>query len=79
MRRLDMLNNHINSYSFTGVFTHSDGAAGWYSNGKLHRLDGPAIEYANGKKEWWVYGEEIKDLTSFNLLANMLKLKNLSP
>ncbi|NVM34032.1 MAG: hypothetical protein HWN81_00455 [Candidatus Lokiarchaeota archaeon] len=21
---------------------------------KLHRLDGPAIEYANGSKEWWI-------------------------
>ncbi len=26
----------------------------WYLNGKLHREDGPAIEYANGYKEWWV-------------------------
>ena len=23
----------------------------WYQNGKLHRLDGPAIEYVNGEKE----------------------------
>lgn len=25
----------------------------WYQNGKLHRLDGPAIEHANGDKEWY--------------------------
>jgi hypothetical protein len=25
----------------------------WYENGLLHRLDGPAVEYANGDKEWW--------------------------
>ena len=24
------------------------------SNGKLHRVDGPAIEYADGTKEWWL-------------------------
>ena len=23
---------------------------------KLHRLDGPAIKYANGDKEWWIDG-----------------------
>jgi len=27
------------------------------SNGELHRLDGPAYEYANGSKEWWVNGK----------------------
>ena len=26
----------------------------WHQNGKLHRLDGPAIECADGDKEWWV-------------------------
>ena len=26
-------------------------------NGKLHREDGPAVEYANGDKQWWVNGE----------------------
>ena len=25
----------------------------WYQNGKLHRLDGPACEFANGNKYWW--------------------------
>ena len=29
----------------------------WYSNGKLHREDGPAIEYAGGDKEWWINGK----------------------
>jgi hypothetical protein len=24
---------------------------------QYHRLDGPAIEYANGCKEWWQYGK----------------------
>jgi hypothetical protein len=23
-------------------------------NGKLHRVDGPAVEWSNGDKEWWV-------------------------
>jgi len=34
---------------------NSTGDREWtLSNGKLHRLDGPAIEWADGTKEWWV-------------------------
>ena len=29
----------------------------WLQNGKLHRLDGPAIEWANGDKMWWINGK----------------------
>ena len=29
----------------------------WYQNGKLHREDGPAIEYANGDKSWYQNGK----------------------
>jgi hypothetical protein len=25
----------------------------WYQNGQLHRINGPAIEWANGAKSWW--------------------------
>jgi hypothetical protein len=27
-------------------------------NGLKHRTNGPAVEWANGDKEWWVNGEE---------------------
>jgi hypothetical protein len=31
----------------------------WYKPGTrvLHRLDGPAVEYADGTREWWVNGK----------------------
>jgi len=29
----------------------------WYLNGKLHREDGPAVEWADGHREWWLNGE----------------------
>jgi hypothetical protein len=29
----------------------------WYLNGYFHRVDGPAIEYANGDKEWYLNGK----------------------
>jgi hypothetical protein len=35
----------------------SDGAKEWYLNGKLHRVDGPAIEWADGSKEWLLNGK----------------------
>ena len=41
-----------------------DGTKHWYINGKLHRTDGPAVEYTDGSKEWYLNGKEInpKDL-----------------
>jgi hypothetical protein len=30
------------------------GTKSWYLNGKLHREDGPAVEYANGDKDWYL-------------------------
>tara|TARA_R110000850_G_scaffold79395_2_gene171185 strand:- start:19 stop:309 length:291 start_codon:yes stop_codon:yes gene_type:complete len=35
----------------------SDGDKRWVVNGKLHREDGPAVEWANGDKEWWQHGQ----------------------
>jgi hypothetical protein len=37
----------------------SNGDRCWYKPGTrvLHRLDGPAIEYADGIREWWVDGK----------------------
>lgn len=29
----------------------------WYANGKLHRIDGPAVEYSDGSTEWYSNGE----------------------
>ena len=33
---------------------NANGDKAWYLNGKLHREDGPAIEYANGEKQWYL-------------------------
>ena len=44
------------------VKVYIDGTKHWYLNGKLHREDGPAIEYADGSKAWWLNGVEIDQL-----------------
>ena len=37
------------------------GTTCWYKNGELHRLDGPAVIYANGTEEWYQNGELHRD------------------
>jgi hypothetical protein len=39
------------------VVVDPDGSEQWWVDGKLHRLDGPALNYANGTQEWWVDGK----------------------
>lgn len=37
-----------------------DGDQVWRTkDGKLHRIGGPAVEWAGGSKEWWVKGRRI--------------------
>ena len=33
----------------------------WYLDGKLHREDGPAVEYVNGDKPWYLNGERHRE------------------
>ena len=39
------------------VKVYPDGDKYWGFNGKRHREDGPAIEYANGTKYWYLNGK----------------------
>ena len=43
-----------------------DGTKYWYKvrklhRGELHREDGPAVECADGRKEYWLNGKEYKE------------------
>ena len=33
----------------------------WHLNGQLHRLNGPACEYANGDKSWYLNGKRHRE------------------
>ena len=37
--------------------TLPDGSKEWWLDGRLHRTDGPAIEWASGAKAWYSEGE----------------------
>ena len=43
--------------NYTGIIEWQDSDKWWFLNGKWHRMDGPAIENANGFKAWWVNGK----------------------
>jgi len=36
-----------------GLVIDEEGTRRWYQNGRLHRTDGPAIEWANGHR-WYL-------------------------
>jgi hypothetical protein len=38
------------------VKVYTSGDIYWYLNGKLHREDGPALEWADGGKSWYLNG-----------------------
>ena len=48
----------------------------WYDKplGKLHRVDGPACEWANGGKYWYYHGTKL-DCSSQEEFEKLLKLK----
>jgi hypothetical protein len=46
---------------FTGIVLLPNGDKQWYLNGKHHREDGPAIEYANGSMSWWINGHRHRE------------------
>ena len=41
--------------------TTKNGSKHWYLDGKLHREDGPAVEYANGDKIWYLNGKRHRE------------------
>jgi hypothetical protein len=40
--------------NFTGVAEHAEGDKRWFLGGKLHREDGPAIEWDNGDNSYYI-------------------------
>ena len=60
-------------YRYTGIVVyeiHYNIIYYWYKEGLLHREDGPACEYANGDKSWYLDGNRYFDsalLELFNL------------
>ena len=45
------------SYITYEVRVYENGTKEWYLNGKRHREDGPAVEWASGTNHWFLNGE----------------------
>ncbi len=39
-----------------GLHIELDGSKRWFLNDKLHRQDGPAVEWADGSRRWYLNG-----------------------
>jgi len=39
------------------VHIYPSGSKAWYYNDRLHRLNGPAVEYTNGTKYYYINGQ----------------------
>jgi hypothetical protein len=58
----------------TGYTTKEiDGVTYWYLNGKLHREDGPAADFASGTKFWYLHGKRHREDGPANQFANGAK------
>ncbi len=53
------------------VRVYTDGYKEWFLNGKLHREDGPAVEWADGDKAWFLNGEEVTEEEVMNPAEEM--------
>ncbi len=51
----------------------SDGTKQWLLNDLFHRLDGPAIEWADGTGDWFVNGRELTSKEERDLKAKLAR------
>jgi hypothetical protein len=56
------------------LFESYHGNSFYYLNGKMHREDGPAVEYANGNKCWYLNDERIL-CTTQKQFERLMRLK----
>ena len=50
------------SYKKYEVKVYDDGERSWFNKeGQFHREDGPAIEYADGGKHWYINGQRHRE------------------
>jgi len=57
------------NYETYEVRVYENGDKRWFQNDKLHRLDGPAIEWIDGTKWWYINGISLTE-EEFNKVKN---------
>jgi hypothetical protein len=61
--------------NFTGIVEYEDGYKEWWNEDKIHRIDGPAIEYSDVGKGWYIEGEEFYATKLSSLIKNSIFLE----
>ena len=56
------------------VKVYPNGDKYWYLNDKLHREDGPAMEWANGSKSWFLNDEEVTEEEHKRLTSKVVEM-----
>lgn len=51
----------LHSVDGAAAMTYPDGTSWWYHHGKIHREDGPAVQWSNGVSEWWQDNQRHRD------------------
>lgn len=55
-------------------YTNEQGTTRWFTGGHLDREDGPAVEYANGRVGWYLFGQRFR--TPEEWAASVLEWNN---
>lgn len=45
----------------SGLHYEANGMKRWFLGGRLHRVEGPAVEMPDGTKIWWLHGKLHRD------------------
>jgi hypothetical protein len=59
LRRLEI--SIFGDHMKDGMVVAKDGTKRWYSDGRLHRENGPAVMYIDGTNVWYYHGEIHRD------------------
>ena len=61
MKILNLTSNDPTPDGFTGIIKDEEGVF-WYKEGNYHREDGPAIEWSDGGKAWYLEDENYRQV-----------------
>lgn len=51
---------HLVGDEYCFIQADNNNSQNWFKKGKFHRLDGPAVVKANGKRFWYKNGKELR-------------------
>jgi len=59
------------------VYFHLGSTKHWFYKDKLHRLNGPAVEFANGAKKYYINGENYSTFEDYKEAVVQIKIEEM--